>query len=273
MQPDTALNYIFKGQILSELKRYQEAVVAFEKATTLNPEKPDVWGMKANALAKSGKFDDALTAINKGIEIAPGYPVNYYIRACIYSLKGDRSNALADLKHSIAMNPSYKKNAVKDEDFKSLYNDEEFKKLTFTLSAGHKAPDFTLNDVNGNPVSLASRTGPKLLLIDFWAGWCGPCRMENPNLVRIYNEFKELGFDILGVSLDRSREVWMKAIDDDKLTWTQVSDLNYFNSAAAKLYDVTAIPANFLIDGNGMIIAVDLRGEALYTRVKGVLAP
>jgi uncharacterized protein (TIGR02145 family) len=140
-----------------------------------------------------------------------------------------------------------------------------------SVVVGKKAPDFTLNDVNGKPVLLSSKIGPKLLLIDFWAGWCAPCRKENPNVLKVYNEFKKQGFDIIGVSLDRTKDDWVKAINDDKLPWTQVSDLNYFNCAAAKLYNVESIPTNFLLDEKGIIIAVNLRGEALYNIVKGRL--
>ena len=140
-----------------------------------------------------------------------------------------------------------------------------------TVSVGQKAPDFTLNDPEGNAVSLSSKVGSKLLLVDFWAGWCGPCRQENPNIVKVYNEFNKKGFDVFGVSLDRTRDEWVKAISDDKLAWTHVSDLQYWNSAAAKLYAVNAIPASFLLDENGVIVARNLRGEDLYNKVKEVL--
>ncbi len=139
------------------------------------------------------------------------------------------------------------------------------------VEIGQKAPDFTLNDVNGNPVSLYSKLGSKLLLIDFWAAWCSPCRQENPNVVKLYNEYHKKGFDIFGVSLDQSKDDWVKAIEADKLTWTHVSDLQYWNSAAAKLYAVGAIPANFLLDETGTIIARNLRGDALRNKVSEIL--
>lgn len=140
------------------------------------------------------------------------------------------------------------------------------------VSVGQKAPDFTMNDVDGKPVTLSSKFGPKLLLVDFWAAWCGPCRQENPNVVRVYKEFNKKGFDVFGVSLDQTREAWVKAIEDDQLTWTHVSDLQYWNNSAAKLYAVQAIPANFLLDENGTIIGRNLRGEDLYNKVSELLA-
>jgi peroxiredoxin len=141
-----------------------------------------------------------------------------------------------------------------------------------TVAVGQKAPDFTLNDPDGNPVSLYSKLGPKLLLVDFWAAWCGPCRAENPHVVAVYQEFNKKGFDVFGVSLDRTKEDWVKAIADDKLTWSHVSDLQYWNSAAAKLYAVNSIPASFLLDENGIIIAKNLRGDDLLNKVKEILA-
>ena len=120
-----------------------------------------------------------------------------------------------------------------------------------TVAVGQKAPDFTMNDPDDKPVSLSSRIGPKLLLIDFWASWCAPCRQENPNVVKVYNEFHKKGFDIFGVSLDQKKEDWVKAISDDKLTWTHVSDLKYWGNDAARLYAVNQIPSNFLLDDKG----------------------
>jgi len=128
--PDDPLNFILRGQVLHAKGEYTEAYQAFDRATTLDPGRWDVWGMKAGSLAKVGKFDEAIISINKGVELAPNQPVNIYNRACIYCLKGEKANALADLQKAISINPSFKENARKDEDFKSLYDDEDFKKLT-----------------------------------------------------------------------------------------------------------------------------------------------
>ena len=143
--------------------------------------------------------------------------------------------------------------------------------LMKTVSVGQKAPDFTLSDADGNPVALSSKIGSKLLLIDFWAAWCNPCRQENPNVVKVYTEFHKKGFDVFGVSLDQKKEAWVKAISDDKLAWTQVSDLQYWNNAAAKLYAVNSIPANFLLDETGKIIGKNLRGKDLLNKVTELL--
>jgi thiol-disulfide isomerase/thioredoxin len=123
------------------------------------------------------------------------------------------------------------------------------------LEPGMQAPEFTLNDPDGNPVSLSSvYTQHKVTMIDFWAGWCGPCRRFNPTLVEIYKKYNKDGFGIIGVSLDSDENVWKNAIKDDKLTWAQVSDLQYWNSAPAKLYYVRYIPQNIFVDAQGKII-------------------
>ena len=138
------------------------------------------------------------------------------------------------------------------------------------VEIGKPAPDFTLNDTTGNPVSLSSFKG-KYLLIDFWAAWCGPCRRENPNNVKLYNEYKSKGFEILGVSFDNDRDKWVKAIRDDKLSWPQISDLQGWKSAAGKLYGVSAIPHTVLIDKEGIIVARNLVGEPLKEKIKELL--
>jgi peroxiredoxin len=139
-----------------------------------------------------------------------------------------------------------------------------------SVTTGRPAPDITLPTPDGKTISLSSLRG-KYVLIDFWASWCGPCRRENPNVVKMYNKYKDKGFEIFGVSLDQSKEKWVKAIADDQLTWPHVSDLKGWESAAGKLYNVTAIPHTVLIDKEGKIVAKNLRGEALEAKLAEVL--
>jgi len=127
---------------------------------------------------------------------------------------------------------------------------------------GTALPDFTQNDVNGKPFTLSSLRG-KYVLVDFWASWCGPCRAENPNVVKAYNKFKSKGFTVLGVSLDQDKAKWLEAIKKDGLAWNHVSDLKYWNNAVATQFGIQSIPASFLIDQTGKIVARDLRGADL----------
>ncbi|MDC6351444.1 TlpA disulfide reductase family protein [Zeaxanthinibacter sp. PT1] len=136
-------------------------------------------------------------------------------------------------------------------------------------SIGAKAPNFSAPTPEGGELALADAMG-KVTIIDFWAAWCKPCRAENPNVVKIYNKYKDQGLNILGVSLDRKAEDWKKAIEDDGLAWDHVSNVNYFDEIA-QLYSVNAIPATFILDENGVIVAKNLRGEALEQKIAELL--
>jgi len=146
-------------------------------------------------------------------------------------------------------------------------NKEKMQKLISAMGA--PAPEIALPSPKGDTIRLSSFKG-KYVLVDFWASWCSPCRDENPNLVAIYAKYKQRGFEIFQVSLDKTKEAWLKAIRNDNLTWVNVSDLQMWQSEAAKTYNVEAIPASFLVDKEGVIIARNLKGDALDERLRAI---
>ncbi|WP_439184440.1 redoxin domain-containing protein [Carboxylicivirga taeanensis] len=202
--------------------------------------------------ANQKKLEEAQLEV---VKANPTSPASAFIISNVYGYASvdEMKKGLAMLDESLASSTYYK----------SL--DEKVKKLE-AVAVGQMAPDFTMNDPEGNPVKLSSFRG-KYLLVDFWASWCGPCRRENPNVVKLYDEFKDKGFDILGVSLDQKKDAWLKAIEDDKLSWNHVSDLKGWGNEAAKLYAVSGIPHTVLLDKEGKIIAKNLRGDELHAKV------
>ena len=149
-------------------------------------------------------------------------------------------------------------------------NQKESQAKQQKVAVGQKAPDFSATTPDGKTESLHKNLG-KATVIDFWASWCGPCRQENPNVVALYNKYKAQGLKIIGVSLDKDKDKWIEAIAKDKLDWLQISNLKYWEDPIAKDYAVEAIPATFILDANGTIVAKDLKGAALDAKIAELL--
>jgi peroxiredoxin len=153
----------------------------------------------------------------------------------------------------------------------SLVQQKMMEEMSKKTAVGSAAPDIVMKNPQGQDMKLSDLKG-KVVLLDFWAAWCKPCRMENPNVVAAYNKYKSKGFTVFSVSLDKDREAWLQAIKDDGLVWnTHVSDLQFWQNTAAQLYGINSIPAAFLIDREGNIVGRDLRGTALEEKIKEVI--
>lgn len=175
---------------------------------------------------------------------------------------------LQELYNTLA--PEIKETDAAKKIIKSLDALKEREDKAKATSVGAVAPNFSAPTPTGELLALNDIKG-KATLIDFWAAWCRPCRAENPNVLKVYNKYHDKGLSIIGVSLDKTAEAWKKAIEDDGLTWHHVSNIAYFNDAIAKMYNVDAIPAAFLLDENGVIVAKNLRGPALEAKVAELL--
>jgi thiol-disulfide isomerase/thioredoxin len=180
-----------------------------------------------------------------------------------------------DISYYLKVDSSLFKNYPEYEPVITLHNQvkemhayfENKKSASASSAEKMEAPEIVLPSPEGDTIKLSSTRG-SIVLLDFWAAWCGPCRMENPNLVRAYNKYHSQGFEIYQVSLDKTKEAWIKGIQDDKLDkWIHVSDLKYWSSSVVPLYMIQSIPFNYLLDKEGRIIASNLRGEALQRKL------
>ncbi|SFH33943.1 TlpA disulfide reductase family protein [Pedobacter insulae] len=199
----------------------------------------------------------------KMIKFAKDFPNSYFAVVALSEGAGSKVN-VAEIKPIFdALNPSLKANDIGKE-IEQRINSVNITKV------GAMAPVFTQNDVNGKPISLGDLKG-KTVLVEFWASWCGPCRAENPNLVKQYETYKSKGFEILSVSLDNEKALWLQAIKQDGLNWLHVSDLKGWNNEVGRLYGVRAVPASILVGPDGKIIANNLRGESLNDKLAEIM--
>lgn len=225
-------------------------------------------------VAKEAEDEVKLAEINKKFEVLENKTKDF-------NLKYVKENAKSIVSAYIAFKNAYNINLDELKDvvnaFDSTLTETKYVKylnerisILEKTAIGQAATDFTQNDPEGNPITLSSFKG-KYLLVDFWASWCGPCRKENPNVVKLYEKYHEKGFEILGVSFDKEKDAWLKAIEDDSMVWNHVSDLKYWNNAAGKIYGIRSIPHTMLINREGKIIAHKINCEELETKLEELL--
>lgn len=240
--------------------------VDFRKASQIN----DTENSK-NITSELAKVTNDIA--NYPFEFIKEYNNNYFSLTLIESLIAVQSTDLNKLIETY----NFLDSEIKGSDYgRKVYNQIlEMKKINdglANLAIGKIAPKFSAPSTDGTPLALDDIKG-KVTIIDFWASWCGPCRRENPNVVKTYEKYHDKGLEIISVSLDKpgQKDRWLKAIEDDKLTWHHVSNLNYFNDPVAKQYNIQSIPATYILDADGKIVAKNLRGPALEQKIGELL--
>ncbi len=229
-----------------------------------NPEMLKDPKVMQEARAEQGKIqDESMQERKKIIENNPNSLVSILALSDMANAKSIPSNELKDLYAGLSDN------------VKSTSLGQQIKEALDKASAtavGSKAPSFSGPNPEGEEIALEDVMG-KITIVDFWASWCKPCRIENPNIVKLYNKYHDKGLNIIGVSLDKNnaKDKWIKAIEDDGLTWPQISHLQYWKGPIAAQYGIRSIPATYILDENGVIVAKDLRGDALENKVKELL--
>ncbi len=231
------------------------------KIDTANARKAQITGSASNDLFEAFQKSRKDFDINAFIQANPGSIVPVYV---LYREYATRFTA-EELEKSLALVDTTLNNSAYIQELR------EVAKIKRSVEIGRPAIDFSGTSPDGKEIKLSDFKG-NYLLVDFWAAWCAPCRKENPNVVKAYNLFHNKGFNILGVSLDKKKEDWVKAIEIDGLTWSHISDLKFWDSEPARIYGIRNIPSNVLFDPNGIIVARNLRGEELIKKLEEIYA-
>ena len=245
-------------------KRFSQLIQTFRLADSLSQKRKNDSLTTVTNLQKNEQLKKINQLITTSINNTSSPALKYYLIG-----KAVKTMEFDDIKKLAYAAADENKNHQGLQKLKSMVDAQINSNPTLAL-IGKPAPEISLPDTSGKIISLSSFKG-KYVLVDFWASWCKPCRMENPNVVAAYNKFKNKNFTVLGVSLDKNKDDWQEAIEADKLTWTHISDLKQWESVVVAQYKIEGIPFNVLVDPSGIIIAAELRGTALEDKLNDVL--